>query len=260
MKQFWKYLMIICAMMLMIQMPVHAASSHVDDKASLFTDQEIQELEEFAAQISQDFDTNVFILTDYEPGFSDNYARDVIEEYGTQHYPEGYIGYMINMADRSYWVDAYGDQERSYFSQSKTDSIAEAAYDDLADGEFGQSARTFLNKVDKTFKIKTNAYGPLTRLIVNKGILALGTGMSLVGALLIAGIMTMSRVGKHRDKKVSVRADAYQDGLNLVARDDRLIRAYQTRVRKPKPTSGGHGGGGFSGGGSVGHTGSGGHF
>ena len=48
MKQFWKYLMIICAMVLMIQMPVYAASSHVDDEASLFTDQEIQELEEFA--------------------------------------------------------------------------------------------------------------------------------------------------------------------------------------------------------------------
>ena len=259
MKRFWKYLTMICTMMLIIQMPVYAASSHVDDQASLFTDQEIQELEAMASQISQDFDTNVFILTDYEPGFSNNYARDVIEEYGTQHYPDGYIGYMINMADRSYWVDAYGDRERSYFNQSKTDSIAESAYDDLADGEFGQSAKTFLKKVDKNFKIKTNAYGPLTKLIVNKAALIIGVGLSVVGALLVAGIMTMSRVGKHRDKKVSVRADAYQDGLNLVARDDRLIRTYQTRVRKPKPSSG-HGGGGFSGGGSAGHTGSGGHF
>ncbi len=258
MRRFWKYFLIISAMVLMVQMPIRAADARVVDNASLFTDQEIQELEAIANQIAQDYDTNVFVLTDYQSGFSNNYARDIIEDYGTRNYPDGYIGYMVNMADRSYWVDAYGDRERSYFTQDKTDAIAEAAADDLRDGEFGDSARTFLNKVNRNFAIKTNAYGPLTKIIVNKGLVIAGTIGSVIGGIAIAGIMTAVKTAKHRDKKVSVEANNYQAGLNLVRRDDRLVRTYQTRVRKPKQTSSG---GGFSGGGgSAGHTGSGGHF
>ncbi|MBF0578919.1 TPM domain-containing protein [Erysipelotrichaceae bacterium RD49] len=258
MRKVWKYFLIISAMVLMIQMPIRAADARVEDNAALFTDQEIQELETIANQIASDYDTNVFILTDYQSGFSDNYARDVIEEYGTQKYPEGYIGYMINMADRSYWVDAYGERERSYFTQDKTDAIAENAADDLYDGEFGQSARTFLKGVERNFAIKTNAYGPFTRIIVNKGLVIAGSIGSVIAGVLIAGLMTGLKVAKHRDKKVSLEASNYQAGLNLVRRDDRLVRTYQTRVRKPKQTSSG---GGFSGGGgSAGHTGSGGHF
>lgn len=261
MKKIWKLAALFLALVFaagLHPVALHAAGVRVVDDSDLFSDSEQAALEARAQAISDAYNTNVLIVTSDEYGFSDNYARDVIESYGSQNYPSGYIAYCIDMADRSYWVDAYGQRERDYFTQSKTDAIAEAAFDDLSDGDYAGSGFTFLDRVDKNFQVKTSKFGPLTKLVVYPARTIAAAGVSIAGALAIALGMTYAKVRKHADKNVRSEADEYQDALNLTHRSDRFIRTYQTRVRRPKQNSSGGGFGG--GGGSAGHTGSGGHF
>lgn len=260
MKKIWKLAAVLLAFWLVLPAGIRlqAAGVRVIDDSDLFTDSEEAILEEEASRISEKFGTNVFILTSDEYGFSDNYARDVVEEYGPANYPAGYVAYCIDMGDRSYWVDAYGERERSYFTQSRTDAIAERAFDDLRDGDFFGSARAFLDKTERNFKVATSSMGPFAKLFVYPARTLVAGIIALIIALASAGIMTFSKVRKHADKNVRTEADEYQGGLNLTDRSDIFVRSYQTRVRRPRQTSSGGGFGG--GGGSAGHTGSGGHF
>lgn len=258
MKKFWTLAFVpVLLLLLFAPCKIAAAEVRVIDSFGLFTPSEQEALEEKAQRISDEYDTNIIILAADESGFSDNYARDLIEGYGEEAYPEGYIGYAINMADRSYWVDAFGDRLRGYFPQSKTDDIADEAYDRLSDGEYYGSADSFLNNIDKRLAIQTSKYGNLSKLWVYKGrTIFFGAG-AVILALVAAGGWTLAKVHKHADKKTAQEAELYKNELRLSNRRDQFIRAYQTRIRKPESSSGG---GHSSGGGSAGHTGSGGHF
>ncbi len=247
-------------MMLMVlfvgPMPIQAATSHVIDDADLLTSEEERELDQIANQIAQDYDINVLMLTTYYVGDSDVYARDYIESYGEQNFADGYIGYCIDMSDRSYWVDGYGSETLKYFDQSDTDDISSDVEDDLADEEFGESMDTFLKRVDRHLAKATKKYGFFTNIILNKG---LYIGMSIFGivfAVLIAVMMTYSKMHLHQDKKEKIAADDYCDPVQLEAKDEQLIRTYQTRVPVPKADTSSS----SSGGGGGGHVGSGGHF
>lgn len=58
---------------------VYAAEIVVMDDAGLFTESEIDKIEDKAAEISQKYDMNILIATTYEPGFSDNEARILLK-------------------------------------------------------------------------------------------------------------------------------------------------------------------------------------
>ncbi|MGM9960709.1 MAG: TPM domain-containing protein [Allobaculum sp.] len=258
MKKFWTFAILLPVLsLLVIPLQVMAATVRVVDDAELFTSSEVAELEEMADQIAQEYDTNILIVTTYERGYSDMYARDYIEDYGERYYPDGYIAYCIDMADRSYWVDGYGPDVLKIFSQSNTDAIADDAADYLSDYEFAGSAKAFLRGVDRRYAKATKKYGPFTNIIINRGAYIATSIIGGILAILVAFLMTTSKVRRHKDKTEKVRADEYSDPLQLERKNDQLIRTYQTRVPRPKN----NGGGGFSGGGgSAGHVGSGGHF
>lgn len=234
--------------------PVQAADIVISDGVDLFTEQEEKELDAYAREISDQFDSNVIILTTNEYGFSDNYARDVIESQGVSRFPEGYIAFAVDMADRSYWVDVYGDRLRGMFSQSRTDDMADSAADHLRDGEYYEAAAGFLEDVDRRLQVETDPMGWLKKPFIYWEKTALALGLSLVGGLAAAFGMTALKLNKHKDKVLAYNASGYGSSLNLTHNHDRFVSHYQTRVHKPK-SSGGSGGGG-----SAGHTGSGGHF
>lgn len=256
MKRAWKLGVLVALLFLLLPEPLQAAGRRIIDDAGLFDAGEIERLEAKAEDIYQTYGIDTFVITSYNEGFSDNYARDLIEDYGVSSYPQGYIGYAVNMADRSYWIDAYGDEIRGLFTQSRTDGMAEKAADELADGDYGDSAMGFLNDVEKRYAVRTSKYGNLAKLWVYKGRTVLFGFISLILALIAAFILTVIKVSRHRDKNVSTEADAYMSPLDLQGRRDQYVRSYQTRVRRQKSSSSGGGGGG----GSSGHTGSGGHF
>lgn len=248
------------ACLLFLPVCVNAADERtlVTDDAGLYTSAEEEQLNTKANELSAKYDTNVFVLTSNQTGFSDNYARDVIEAYGTENYPEGYIGYMVDMADRSYWVDAYGTKEREIFTQSIVNDLTDIAYRSLREGEYARAASNVLSEIGNQFEI-AQPMGWLKKPLLYPMKTLMIVGGSLLAGLIGAGILTGIKVSRHKDKGIAVAADQYGSGFRLTSHDDRFVRHYQTRVPKPKPQSSG-GGGGFGGGGSSGHTGGGGHF
>ncbi|WP_283651194.1 TPM domain-containing protein [Ileibacterium valens] len=235
---------------------VYAAEIVVMDDAGLFTESEIDKIEDKAAEISQKYDMNILIATTYEPGFSDNEARDFIESFGSSRYPEGYLAYAINMSDRSYWVEAYGDTYRSLITQDVADTLADKASDELYEGEFYGSAMAFLDRADRELAVSTDPMGWLKKPFIFWETSLIALFISLVGAAVVTVIMTLFKAKGHQDKQLAYDAAGYGDSLNLMINENRFISHYQTRIRKPKQSSSGHSGGT----GSSGHTGSGGHF
>lgn len=235
---------------------VFAAEYSVTDGADLFTYEEETKLEEEAERISREYDTHVMILTSNAYGTSENFARDLIEDAGVAAFPDGYIGYAVDMADRSYWVDAYGSKERSIFTQSQTDDLAESAADDLKDGDYYESAMGFLKAIERRLIVKTTPMGALKKPFVypvTTVFMFIGSG---VFALIAAWLWTAYKAAGHKDKGIAAQAEAYRSDLQLVRNNHLFSHHYQTRIPVPESRSSSGGGGG----GSAGHTGSGGHF
>lgn len=259
--------------LLLLPFSIQANGASVIDGGDLFTPDEERKLEQKAEEIARKYNTNVVILTadysnqlegeippdKYPSSFSDNEARDLIETYGTLNYPQGYIGYAIDMNDRSYWADAYGPREREVFTQSVMDKLADGSLEALKDGDYYAAANEFLNGVNIQWDIRTSPLGILKKPLIYKGwtLVFLG-GSGALAALLAAG-WTGLKMARHRDKKEAHNAALYQQQLKLAQKQDRFKRVYQTRRPVPKSTSSG-GGGSHGGGASAGHTGSGGHF
>lgn len=235
--------------------PAMAAEVIVIDDAVLFTDSELSEIESRAQEISDRYDINIIVATTYEPGFSDNEARDYIEEYGVGRYPEGYLAYAVNMSDRSYWVDAYGDEERRLFTQDVTDTLADVAYDELSDGEYAGSAMAFLNRMDQELQVRTDPYGWLKKPFIFWKRTLIVSFIATIFSIILTVFLTITKVNKHKDKQEAYDAAGYGSDLILNVNESQFVSHYQTRVAKPKESS--HS---SSGGGSSGHTGSGGHF
>lgn len=235
-----------------------ADESRVKDGLGYLTQSQINALAAKAEEISQKYDTDVFVLIDDQSGFSDNYARDSIEAYGTSTYPNGYVGFMVNMADRSYWVDAFGDPEVDIFDSRVIEKLTDMAYSNLRDGDYYGACMDVLNEIGNQFEL-AQPMGWLKKPLLYPGkTLALVGGAGVIAAV-AAWIMTASKQSHHKDKGVAVNANAYGSNFALTANNSQYIRSYQTRMPRPKVQSSG-GGGGFSGGGSAGHSGGGGHF
>lgn len=258
MKVWIKLLLTFALGFLMLQpAPLSAGTYRARDNAGLLSDEEISALEDQADAIARKYDINIILVTDIATGYSDNYARDYVEYHGEIMFPEGYIAYMINMADRSYWVDAYGSQMRDIFTQSVTDKLADRSVDALRDGDYYEAFAKFLDGVETQMAIHTSPLGVFAKPLLYPGLsLILTIASGTLAALLAWGVVAVKK-NRHRDKKLAVDAGLYQGQLELTAHEDRFTHMYQTRVRVPESNS--HGGG-FSGGGGGGHTGSGGHF
>lgn len=227
----------------------------VTDDARIFNAYDRRQLQEQTEEISKTYNLDVWVYTSKEPGFSDNYARDMLEHLGELEHPDGYIAYGINMADRSYWVDAYGSRAREIFTQSKTDALADDAKGYLKDREYYESAKAVLDGIRTRLEIKTDPMGAFKKPLIYWPYTLCFLGVAFVGAIGCALLWTGVKVKKHKDKKLATQADDYASPLDLQNRNDVFVSSYQTRVKIESSSSGGGGGGG-----SAGHTGSGGHF
>lgn len=240
------------------------AMNIVTDDADLFTDDEIEKMNEISRTIKEKFGLDTFVITwDYDAetpaGYSDNYARDLLCSYGEENYPDGYLAFGIHMADRSFFIDGYGSQITEEFPVSVTEDMAEDAQDKLADGEYGVAAIEFLDETEKRLEIIRTPMGFLKKPLLYPAAALATFGLALVIAAAIALLATYVQVKKHEDKKISLMAPQYGQNFSLTNSRDTFFRHYQTRVPRPKENSS-SGGGGISSSSGGGHSGSGGHF
>ncbi len=258
-KLFSFVLFFVLGLCLLVPVQVQAKEVSISDDLGYLSSEELTKLEAKASQISEKYDINVLVMINDIDAYSDNFARDVIEANGPDTYPEGYIGMIVNMSDRSYWVDAYGDDPRAVFTQSRTDRLSDIILDHLRDGDYYGAIDGFLTDVSKQLALHSSPMGFLKAPFLYPMQSFLGIAISGVIALASAGIWTAVKSSRHKDKGVRLNAAGYDGGLNLRGKQDSFSHFYQTRMPRPKQTN--SGGGGFQGGGGGGgHTGSGGHF
>lgn len=127
-------------------LPAFAAEETVADHAGLFTEQEIQKLNEEAEALNAKIKGEVFIQTT-------NSNTGDIELY-TDRYLSRRIGndnngsaLVIDMAQRKFHVSTSGNMI-DYLTDSRLDKLLDAVFDQMAEGNYYQAALVYLQKAE----------------------------------------------------------------------------------------------------------------
>jgi uncharacterized membrane protein YgcG len=246
-------------------LPVQASSEQtfilVDD-ADLFSASQEATLQDLGQELVEKYDITIFILTSNETSSYDssNYAYGLVETFGQSYISSGYIGYAVDMADRSYYVGYDSTQKDFELDIEDSDAISQAAYDGLQEGNYYQSALNMLSQSEKQLDIATSKFKWLAKIKNNPVYLIGLVVVPLFVSLIISALMSLFQLQKHKEKQEKHEANDYMKSPISRLANRRLIHVYETRAPKPKPQeSHGSSGGSFSSGG-AGHGGSGGHF
>lgn len=216
-------------------------SKRVFDDAGLFTEDEIQRLETQLAKAIKEHQVDFAVVTtDNAQGKSAmTYADDFYYQHGLGYdKPDGDgILYLIDMDNREIWLCTVG-VVMDNFTESRVDKVLDAAYDEVRDGDYYDSAVEFIKVSEKYVNLDPNAKEPMTV----GGIL-----MRLVIALVVAGVAVFVMVSG-AGGKVTVNSYDFFEGSKeqMIHQNDRFIRKLvTTRVIPKADTKGGGGGGGF---------------
>lgn len=235
-------------------LPVSAAESIIDDKAGLYTQSELSELEAKQQEISDLTGWNIAVVTT-DTGFGTNLSRAIryAENYYDDHFgiDSSSIVYLIDLDWRH--VAMNGDV-LNYFNTSRLDTMQDECevkyknYDDVGNLE------TFYYYLEYYYNHGTVAYDSE---IAPKGAFFY-FNYSIFFAIMFAGTIAalisiaivLSRYKFHH----APTANCYLNSntINIYRREDRFVREYTTRTRIDSDSGGGggHSGGGRSHGGS----------
>ena len=239
-----------------------ADAADVYDFQNLLTPEQEADLAERFAQFREKNGYRIFLLTvgvNETGGYMDQDSIHAIEYFGETTINEPYIGLLINMDTRYFYIDIYGDEPLSDFTDAKQEKIEEAVIERLYTEDIYGAGTSFVQEAD----YQAN-YDPRARQLATGG--AFSGAVGLIGSLgLVAG-----KTKKHREKAVAADADIYADpgSLNLALNRDQLSHQYVTRVARIRNNRVGGFGSGFGGGHTTthgsfsggSHSGGGGHF
>lgn len=249
-----KKLICLLAVCLLLLPCVALAESRVFDNANLFTVSEIQELEAYIAQLREDYQMDVAVLTsDAVPlNRSSDYADTFYEEHdlGTGQNHSGFM-FMIDMSNRVPTITTEGDMI-DLITDHRLDTLLDVGYDDLARGRYGSAAMSVLRQLrsylregrekgqfryDAETGVRlTGYYNPLT-----PGEILL----AVIAAVAVAAIFIMSVSGSYQLKGGTYRYNLADNASRTLTRDEEhFVTQRVTRHKNaPPPSSGPHSGG-----------------
>lgn len=133
------------------------------DNSDLLIDEEINELESKADELSQKYNCDILIITvkSLEGKNPNEYANDYFTTngYGLGEYKSG-ISLLVCLDSRDWAVTAHSIESdvgaQEIFSTKRTDKIGEDIIGDLSYGRYYDAFDTFINKVEKYLIPKDN--------------------------------------------------------------------------------------------------------
>lgn len=241
-------------------LPVSAAESIIDDKAGLYTQSELAELNAKQQAVSELTGWNIAVVTT-DTGFGTDGARAM--KYAENYYDNKFgsdsssVVYLIDLDYRHFAMD--GDV-LNYFNTKRLDKmITECekeyfAYDDVGNLEkFYYYLEYYYNQgtveYDSNIGAKGSGFVPADGIAKEYDLTMLLAGMITGAAAAGIGIaIVLSRYKFHH----APTANCYLNSntINMYRRQDRFVREYTTRTRIDSGGSSGGGGGGHSFGGS----------
>jgi len=232
----------------------------VDDQ-DLLSEEEETELQAECEEFYDKNGTRIFIMTagSNQIGSSTEEGTiQYIEKYGWENMGDDYVGLIVNMDIRYYYIDVYGSTPIRNFTDNEQSKTGDAVASALGDGDYYKAFERFISYADSALNSgEYDASKPVEKNIPFRILIA------ALAAAGVSGIATLVMAAKHHPRKMARSAEAYEvpGSMNLNVRSDRFVREYVTRVAKQQNNSsggGGHTSTHSSSGGS--HSGHGGHF
>ena len=251
------------------------SAQKVFDQASLFTESQAEALEERAAQIAEEEQYDIAIVTT-------NYTGSMVTyEYAESFYENNGIGYgdnkqgfllLIDMDNRQVYIDEYNAWEENFqLSTRERDAILDVIMEYAYDGDFYGVADSFLDELpqylnngisgdaDYQYVIEHGEPGqqevqePLTFPEAVKESLPLAA----LTALVIAGITLIILIAVQKTGAKPSSAEYQKGALRIYRRNDTFINTTVTKHKIETSSSSGGGGGGGSSHHGGGHSGGG---
>ncbi len=209
----------------------------VYDRAGLFTENEIEQLEKCAYELFKDVDCDIYIVTDHNAYNRVTYfGDDFRNEYGITG--NSVILIITANGNNNYDIYTYGEAY-SKLSDSDIDNILDDSdvYDNIKSENYFEGAMAF---IEVTFDEYTLSFGEL---------MAIALVISAVVTVIFFCCVYYSYNKKLRSEKYPLNRYA---NLDLKEQSDLFAERFVTKRRIPRSNSGGRASGGRSGGGGGG--------
>lgn len=238
---------------------------YVRDEAGLLTEEQVNTLEEQAKTISNAQKCGVYILT--VDDFTADGA-DTIRDFSKGYYLDNDLGWgdgrdgemlVLSMADRDYWLLAYGNHGNAAFTDDNRSTVEDAFLDNFREDDWAGGFADYLTASEELLTEAPSGgdysydgdYSGDSMTFFNWKLL----GICVIGSCVIALIVCLIFKAQMKSARLKQDASDYVDrgDIRIHAREDRFTHRTESRVRIHDDDDHGGGGGvdsdGFSGGG-----------
>ncbi len=227
-----------------------AEEQHVYDQAGLFTEEQIQSMEQQLSQLSDRYNMGFAVVTTnnaYGMSAAD-YSRDFFDSNG--------VGYGSDLRGAMFLIDM--DNREEYFAasgaaydligQGEIDGLLDEAYPYLTEGDYYGAAQVFVARVDSYYAeaVSSGAYDPVTgeadiRFTIDVGRALLMGGIGLAVGALVAFFICWRIVRRYKMQTVeSAYPFREKSRVHLTQSEDVFLnRAVTSRVIQSSSSGGG---------------------
>lgn len=247
---------------------------HVYDMAGLFSETELEGLEEKCISCWEDASVEIIILTHNDPGAI--YAEDYIEDFEDQLPAGDRVYLLIDMYNRDVFIEGYGKAE-TYVNSKRIDKILDKIVPDLTDGNYFDACLTFIEMAasymkdgselnydhkynippqssapKKPYYDETWPSGKYSQGTTRTAIMIFSNVWVQLFISIIIGATAVAVMAYNSGGKMTAGSSNYLDHASsgLIGRRDDYIRTTVTKVRRPRNdsnnTKSSHARGGFN--------------
>ncbi|MFD1066450.1 TPM domain-containing protein [Oceanobacillus locisalsi] len=222
---------------------VFAEKQYIYDNADIFTENERTDLEQRAAEYSEENEIDILILTKDESDSADidDYIDDFYDEQGPGYDKEHGDTVMMGLdfsggpGDNDVAIGGFYKGEE-YVDSDRAQQLADDLVPDLANGDFYDASLLYFEKVEQYMGVNP---------MINPDSIFLQTWFHLLAAVIIGGAIVGSMIF-NMGGRVTTNASTYLDADNsrVKSKSDRYLRKSVTKTKIQKNSGGGRGGGG----------------
>lgn len=262
-------------LLVLLLLPVIAlADAQVIDRANLFSDAEIQQMQTIIQRIEEIHQVDMVVLTTND--VPDDYSEEMwrVRNYADDFYDQGGYGMgednsgmliLLDMNNRVIWISC-GGVMMEYISESREEAILDRAYDHLSYGGYASGVQAALERVayymDKGREEGTFLYDAVTGQRLGGIYNALTSAETLIAG--IAGVAVAAVVYLSVNGSYNLRGSTYSynrsanASVTLTEDQETFVRQFVNRTPRNTGSHGPRGGSGGRSGGTAVHRSSGG--
>lgn len=250
MKKFTLSVILLIGLFFCFATTVQAADDSVEDRAGLFTPEEISQFKELITPIEEKSKARVFILTTNQNNMSTEKFADffMLEKIGKD---ANGVTFLIDMDNRGFHISTSGNMI-DYIDDKRLNQALDEIEPSMINRNYFQAGKIFIKNVDQNFELGVPGghYRIDTetgKIIRYKVLTGTEIGIAFVLSIVLSAVFVIINISKYRLKFGTYKYPFREkSALNLTTRNDHLINSFVTTRRIPRNNSNSGGGGGSS--------------